>query len=65
MVPPLPILSRFLCSCFACCLMFHPLVACTLCLPEWCLDRRVGFRSNKMKQNMENMDNSSDGSWPM
>lgn len=33
MVPPLPILSCFWCSCFACCLMFHPLMMCTLGLP--------------------------------
>lgn len=64
MAPPLPILSCFLCSCFACCLMFHLLVVCALGCPEWCLDRRVEFCSNKTKQNMENMDNSSDGSWP-
>lgn len=34
------------------------------CGPSWVVFGCLGFCSNKTKQNMENMDNSSDGSWP-
>lgn len=62
--PPLPTLSSCpLHSYFPFCLVLYFLLMCTLGLPEQCLEGRAGFCSNKTKQNMENMDNSSDGSW--